>query len=180
MDPVIALSRRYRDALRTAPTLAAALAAVAPGGPAVAPSLPPEIILPWFDDIRACDLGPGVDIIHVELGGPTGRFDLSAWRWADRIMLIDDGLIEPDSIRLIMSPSRPHRVESAAVDPVAWLVLCSFAPIATFEAADLRAKWGIDREFTALFGLDDAIFHGGFITPTGWRRPSRPVELPRH
>jgi hypothetical protein len=213
MDPWIELGRVYRRLLGTAPTFRETLAGLQSGGSpefrrrldagtdwkAVAGhdwEADGKDLLAWFEDIRACDLGPGIDIIHLELGTTVRGFELSAWRWADRIMLIDDGLIEPDSIRTVSSPGRRHRADELPSGRLAgppslrpggdlanlavWLLFCSFVPLEAYGEADLQARWGLDREFAVLFGCHDAVFHGGFATPNGWKRPLRIVEAPGH
>lgn len=209
MDRWIELGRLYRRLLGTAPDFRGAIEGLRSGGS-------PEFrrllddgtdwaalletdwaadrkrLLGWFEDIRACDLGRGIDIIYVELGAAPRTFEISAWRWADRIMLIDDGLIEPDSVRTVSTPGRVHRADELAAgvqvartdgefgNLAVWLLFCSFVPLEAFGGADLQASWGIDREFAVLFGCQDHVFHGGFITPSGWKRPLKLVEAPEH
>jgi hypothetical protein len=213
MDRWIELGRLYRRLLCTAPTLREALAGLQTGGsPEFRRLLDTEtdwaavteadleadrkLLAGWFEDIRACDLGRGIDIIHVELGAMPRVFEISAWRWADRIMLIDDGLIEPDSIRTVSVPGRVHQAAEMASALLAapphprpggdfahlavWLLFCSFVPLEAFGDTDLRVAWGIDREFAVVFGLRDFAFHGGFATPSGWKRPLKIVEAPGH
>ncbi len=206
MDRWIELGRIYRRLLGTASDFPAALAELQAGGSVefrrlldiepdwVAGDLAAERkrLLEWFEDIRACDLGRGIDIIYVELGTAPRTFEISAWRWADRIMLIDDGLIEPDSVRTVSTPGRVHRADELAAgvqvartggefgNLAVWLLFCAFVPLEAFGGADLQASWGIDREFAVLFGCKDHVLHGGFITPSGWKRPLKLVEAPEH
>ena len=209
MDRWIELGRLYRRLLVTAPDFPAALAELRSGGSvefrrlldndtdwaavtAAALAADRKCLLEWFEDIRACDLGRGIDIIYVELGTAPRTFEISAWRWADRIMLIDDGLIEPDSVRTVSTPGRIHRADELVAglpqcrpggefaNLAVWLLFCSFTPLEAYAGADLRASWGIEREFAVLFGCQDHVFHGGFVTPSGWKRPLKQVETPPH
>ena len=41
-------------------------------------------------------------------------------------------------------------------------------------------RWGIDREFAVVFATGDFVFHGGYVTPSGWQRPLKRVEAPEH
>jgi hypothetical protein len=209
MDRWIELGRLYRQLLSTAPDLKAALAGLRAGASpgfrrlleertdwaavtAADWSADARRVLGWFDDIRACDLGRGIDIIHVDIGSAPRGLEVSAWRWADRVMLIDDGLIEPDSVRTVSTPGIVHWADELA-DPVLgaqrgqdfgalaiWLCFCSFVPLAAYATADLKARWGIDREFAVIFATGDFVFHGGFVTPSGWQRPLKRVEAPEH
>jgi hypothetical protein len=209
MDRWIELSRLYREQLGTAPSLPAALAGLHAGASpgfrrllderadweALATadwSTDARRLVGWFDDVRACDLGRGIDIIHVDLGVSPRGFEVSAWRWADRVMLVDEGLIEPNSVRTVSSPGIVHWADELA-DPwlsaqrgqdfgalAAWLFFCSFVPLQAFAGANLQSRWGLDREFAVLFATGDFVFHGGFATPAGWRRPLRRVEAPEH
>lgn len=209
MDRWIELSRLYRRLLGTAPTFREALTELQSGGSpefrrlldtgtdwaALAAAdweADRKRLLEWFEDVRACDLGRGIDIIHVELGTTPRTFEISAWRWADHIMLIDEGLIEPDSIRTVSMPGRVHQAGELSsglphfrpgddfANLAIWLLFCSFVPFEAYDGADLQARWGIDREFAVVFVSKDAVFHGGFVTPSGWKRPLKRVEAPEH
>jgi hypothetical protein len=209
MDRWIELGRLYRGLLGTAPDLRAALGGLrTEGSPGLRRLLDDGTdwtavaaadwtedgrrLLEWFDDVRACDLGRGIDIIHVEVGASPLGFELSTWRWADRVMLIDDGLIEPDSIRTVSYPGRGHRADTLSsplltgrlggdfANLAIWLLACAFVPLEAYAGANLRARWGLDREFAVLFSSGDHVFHGGFATPAGWERPLKRVEAPGH
>lgn len=209
MDRWIELGRLYRRLLNTAPTLQEALTGLRSGGSpefrrllddrtdwaAVAAAdcrMDGARLLEWFEDIRACDLGRGIDIIYVEIGVSPRTFEISAWRWADHIMLIDDGLIEPDSVRTVSVPGRIHqageltpglphfRAGGDFANLSVWLLFCSFVPLKAYADANLQAAWGIDREFAVVFACKDSVFHGGFVTPSGWKRPLKRVEAPEH
>lgn len=205
MDRWIELGRLYRRLLGTAPDFPTALAELRVGGSpefrrwldegtdwsavlAADGTAEAKRLREWYEDIRACDLGRGIDIIYVELGVSPPTFEISAWRWADRIMLIDDGLIEPDSVRTVSTPGRIHHADEPEhvrsggefARLAVWLLRCSFAPLEAYAEADLQARWGIEREFTVLFGCQDHVFHGGFVTPMGWKRPLTVVAPPAH
>jgi hypothetical protein len=209
MDRWIELGRLYRRVLSTAPDFQTALGELQSGevpefrrlldngtdwaaARAVVLETDRKFLLDWFGDIPACDLGRGIDIIYVELGIAPRTFEISAWRWADRIMLIDDGLIEPDSVRTVSTPGRVHRADELSAglshfqsggefaNLAVWLLFCSFAPLEAYARTNLQASWGIDREFAVLFACQDHVFHGGFVTPSGWKRPLTIVQAPTH
>ena len=209
MDRWIELGRLYRRLLGTASTFREAVEELRSGGTpefrrlldtdtnweAVATedlAADRKRLLEWFEDIRACDLGRGIDIIYVEIGASPRTFEISGWRWADRVRLLDDGLIEPDSVRTVSMPGRVHqageltsglpffRAGGDFANLALWLLFCSFVPLEAYAEANLQASWGIDREFAVLFGCKDSVFHGGFVTPSGWKRPLKRVEAPAH
>ena len=209
MDRWIELGRHYRRLLGTAPDLRAALEQLrADSSPGFRQLLDDRNdwaaltaadwaadarrVLAWFDDVRSCDLGRGIDIIYADIGAAPRGLEISAWRWADRLMLIDDGLIEPDSVRTVSSPGIAHWADELS-DPLlsaqrgqnfgalaAWLLFCSFVPLEAYATADLQTRWGIDREFAVVFATGDFVFHGGYVTPSGWQRPLKRVEAPEH
>jgi hypothetical protein len=210
MDQWLELGRLYRRILCSAPSLGVALTGLQTGGsaafrrvlddrmdwPAATSGIDWEadarMLLTWLEDVRQCDLGAGVDIIYIDIGHATRTFEVSAWRWADRVMLIDEGLIEPDSVRTISSPGRTHSAEELPSPIFAgpahnefarlctWLLFCSFVPIEALADSDMKSAWDIDRELAVVFASGDHVFHGGFVTPGGWRRPLRQVEAPAH
>lgn len=150
-----------------------------------------QAVLSWYADNAASRLIAESKVLHLELGDVPQLFELSACVWSDRVRLLDEGLVESESIVTMRVPERRHEVSELhstlfselpyppqcgdfAAHAV-WLLFCAFVPIEKLGVADLGRDWNVSREIPFLLGFEEAIFHGGFVTPSGWKRP---LKLP--
>lgn len=206
MDRWIELSRLCRHLLTTVPIFEDAIAAMRNAASPQLRALLDEdtdwdalrtltfehdkvVALSWYVDDAASGIVAESEVLHLELGDVPQLFEISGCTWSDRIRLLDDGLVEPESIVRTLLPRRRHEVGELPSTVFSdlpyppqcgdfaahalWLLFCSFLPIEKLGVADLRRDWNVTREIPFLLGFEEAIFHGGFITPAGWKRPLR-------